>query len=179
MIVVVIIVLLTVVIAVVSATVYTNKKKEKEQKYYIAAGNIYKEDYLNYSLQNPFDENLEYSKPADQKTMIYLKCLHKKNKMEYVFDPNKKIIIGRDQKKCNLFINEASVSKTHCCIFAMGFDVYLQDIGSANGTMVCKGLFNNVLISNNEMIQLESGDIIKIGSNEFKVTLFFYDVTVM
>ncbi len=63
--------------------------------------------------------------------------------------------------------------------FAMGFDVYLQDIGSANGTMVCKGLFNNVLISNNEMIQLESGDIIKIGSNEFKVTLFFYDVTVM
>ena len=27
----------------------------------------------------------------------------------------------------------------------MGFDVYLQDIGSANGTMVCKGLFNNVL----------------------------------
>ena len=71
MIVVVIIVLLTVVIAVVSATVYTNKKKEKEQKYYIAAGNIYKEDYLNYSLQNPLDENLEYSKPADQKTMRF------------------------------------------------------------------------------------------------------------
>ena len=100
-----IIFLVIVVAASASVTVYTNKKKEKEQKYYIAAGNIYKEDYLNYSLQNPLDENPNFSKPSDQKTMIYLKCLHTKNKMEYVFDPSKEIVIGRDQERCNLYIN--------------------------------------------------------------------------
>ena len=174
-----IIFLVIVVAASVSVTVYTNKKKEKEQKYYIAAGNIYKEDYLNYSLQNPLVENPNFSKPSDQKTMIYLKCLHTKNKMEYVFDPSKEIVIGRDQERCNLYINEPSVSKIHCCIFASGFDVYLKDMGSANGTAVHKSLFNNYIINNKEMIKLDTGDVITIGSNEIKIALFYYDVTIM
>lgn len=174
-----IIILAAVVVITVSTIVYANKKKEKQQKCLIAAGNIYKEDYLNYSLQNPLDENMLYPKPVDQKTMVYIKQIHTKEKLEYVFDPAKKIIIGRDQNNCNLFINEASVSKMHCCIFASGFDVYLQDIGSSNGTTVHKGIFNDIFISNNEMIQLESGDVIAIGSVQFRVTLFFYDVTVM
>lgn len=161
------------------AVVRHNKAKEEKQKYYIAAGNIYKEDYLNYTLQNPVDGNKHYKKPKDQKMMLYIKSLNTKEPYQYVFDPSKKIVCGRDQENSNLFINEASVSKNHCCIFSEGFDVYLMDLSSSNGTNVHKGLFRNYLISDGNMIQLETGDIITIGSNKFKIFLFYYDVTIM
>lgn len=164
---------------IIIAIVRSNKAKEERQKYIMAAGNIFKEDYLNYTLQNPFDNNEIYLKPQDQKTMVYIKSMNKNNRQQYVFDPNKKIIFGRDQQECNLLINEASVSKKHCCIFSKGFDVFLADLNSSNGTVVHKGLFNNLLIDNGSMVKLESGDEIIIGSNKFKIILFYYDVTVM
>ncbi len=166
-------------ITAIIAVVRHNKAKEEKQKYYIAAGNIYKEDYLNYTLQNPIDGDKHYQKPKDQKTMLYIKSLNTKEPYQYVFDPSKKVVFGRDQEKCNLFINEATVSKTHCCIFSQEFDVFLMDLSSSNGTTVHKGLFRNYLIGNGNMIQLETGDILKIGSNKFKIFLFYYDVTIM
>lgn len=156
-------------------TVVINRKKEEKQKYYMAAGNILKGEFLDYALQNPADGG-NNGMPNGRKMMLYIKSLNTKPKQQFVFDPEKPVLIGREQGKSNIYINEAFVSQYHCRIFSNGPDVYLQDMNSLNGTVVKKGLFCKIRVINGSGVKLSSGDIIRIGSNKFKVILFFYDM---
>ena len=79
----------------------------------------------------------------------------------------KSMMIGRDND-CDIQIDESSVSGNHAKLeikpneFLDGHDdIFLEDLGSTNGTMV-----------NDEKIdrcQLQPGDIIEIGWNKFKL----------
>ena len=111
--------------------------------------------------------------------MIYLKSKSSGRKTQFVFDPENTVKIGRDNDQSNIFINEASVSQNHCLIYCAGDHVYLQDTGSANGTYLRRGLFKNYSIFDGNQIELRTGDVICVGSCEFKVCLFYYDLTVM
>lgn len=166
-------------LAVVAFVIVSNMKKEEREKYYTAAGNIIKEDYLNYSLQNPLMLSSDVSKPNGQKMMVFLKTLNVKPKKEFVFDPEKRIFIGRNKENNNIFIDEATVSQNQCCIYSDGINVYLQDSNSANGTIVKSGLFSKQNVCQNCSIQINNNDVITIGSNKFKIILFYYDMVTM
>ncbi len=174
----IIFVVVAVVVSVISVVLY-NRGKEERAKYYMSAGNILKEDFLNYALTNPLDSDEAMEMPTSRKTMIFIKTLNCKPKSQFVFDPKRQIVIGRDKNNSNIYINEVLVSKKHCCIYAEGFDVFLADTGSANGTVVRRGLFKKYYIGNMCRIQLKTGDRIKIGSTKFKVVLFYYDMALM
>lgn len=156
--------------------VFNHIKKTEKQKYYAAAGNILREEYLNYSLRNTIDGQGGTPEPKSAKMMIYLKSKSTGKKTQFVFDPEKTVKIGRDNNNSNIFINEARVSQEHCLIYASGDRVYLQDLGSANGTVVKRGAFKSYTLFDLNQIELQTGDVIQVGSSQFKVCLFYYDL---
>ncbi len=159
--------------------VITNAKRTERNKYYAAADSIIKEEFLNYSLKNTIGTAEEFPQPNSKRIMLYLKSVHVKPKMQYVFDPETIIYIGRDNEKSNIFINEAFVSQFHCRIFSNFFNVYIQDTNSSNGTIVQRGLFKKYFLSDGAVMELKTGDKILIGSNIFKIVLFYYDCNLM
>lgn len=154
-------------------------RENERKKYYAAAGNILREDFLNYSLQNPMNADKCFSEPMGRKTMLYLKSKSSGKNIRFVFDPEKKILIGRDKYKSNIYINDVFVSQNHCCIYSKNGNIYLKDLNSANGTIVKRALFKRYRIFDGCKIKLKSKDRIIIGANEFKVTLFYFDMSLM
>ena len=174
----IIIMLLLIFVACIVLLVVYNRKKNEEIRYYAAAGNILREDFLNYALQNHFDDNAEAEKPRGRKMMIYLKVKgHKDDR--FVFDPEKDIRIGRDKNRSNIFINDHTVSQDHCRIYAKNDCVYLKDCNSSNGTRLMRGVFGNYALTGGSGMELRTGDKIIVGSCVFAVTLFYYDMSQM
>ncbi len=86
--------------------------------------------------------------------VIYGRQLGKK----YRFNRDK-IIIGRSTK-CDIHIDEESVSRSHCSIKRTGRVVTIRDMGSTNGTYVNDLQTDEVL--------LRDGDLIKVGQTILK-----------
>ena len=160
----------------IGVVVYFHLKKTEQQKYMAAAGNILREDYLNYSLQNTINPQNLAEKPKSKKIMIYIKSKSDGSKLRYVFDPEKTVLFGRSSTECNVFINNAAVSQKHCRIYVSDNAVWLQDVGSSNGTVVKRGFTKRYTLSGGYQIALESGDRICIGDCCFKVRLFLFDL---
>ena len=164
------------IIAVIAAVIIIEKhRRESVEKMYRAAGNILKNEFLDYSLHNPMLKKNKLKEPNVRKPTVYLKAIGSKPAKEYVFDPETVIKIGRNKDINSVVLNEAIVSIEHCRIFLSESSVYLFDCGSSNGTQIRRG-FNSNIITAGQQILLESGDVIKVGSTEFKVKIFFYDM---
>lgn len=86
--------------------------------------------------------------------MIYGLDLGKKFNLE-----KPKLIIGRSSK-CDIQIDQESVSRSHAQLVNTGQAVVLRDLGSTNGTYV-----NDELV---QEVHLRDGDLIKIGRTIFK-----------
>lgn len=175
----VIILLLLVFVFLIILTIRNHIKKTERQKYYAAAGNILREEFLNYSLQNTVSPENTISEPRAAKVMLYLKSQSPGKKAQFVFDPEKGIDIGRDSGRCNIFINEAEVSQFHCRIYSQNDRVFLQDMGSSNGTFVKRGVIKKYGLFNGNQIELKTGDKVLIGSCVFDIYLFYYDLNTM
>ncbi|MCA9978554.1 MAG: FHA domain-containing protein, partial [Anaerolineales bacterium] len=64
-------------------------------------------------------------------------------------------IVGR-AVECDVVITSKRVSREHACIRRQGWRVFVEDLGSTNGTFLNDG---RIL----EAMQLRDGDVIKIG----------------
>lgn len=157
-------------------TVRNHIKKTAQQNYHVAAGNILREEFLNYSLQNTISPDGKMNEPRSAKMMVYLKSKSSGKKAQFVFDPERGIKFGRDSINSNIFINDPAVSQYHCRIYTYNDCVFLQDMNSSNGTFVRRGAFKNYAIYNRNQIALKTGDKIVVGSCLFEVCLFYYDL---
>ncbi|MFO7564879.1 MAG: FHA domain-containing protein [Enhygromyxa sp.] len=45
-----------------------------------------------------------------------------------------RVMVGRDEQECELWVNDSSVSRRHAELWLEGDTVYIRDLGSANGT---------------------------------------------
>jgi len=75
----------------------------------------------------------------------------------------KQFLIGRDEG-CHLRLKKKRISPKHCAILTQNHQAYLEDLGSANGTVL-----NDELIYTQH--ELESGDRFEIGEVLFEVRL--------
>ena len=176
---VIIILLLAVFVLLIVLTIKYHLTKSEKQKYYAAAGNILREEFLDYSLRNTASPGTQAAEPRSAKMMLYLKSKSSGKNVQFVFDPENEVTIGRDSGKCSIFINEPQVSQRHCRIYSYRDKVYLQDMGSANGTYVRRGFLKNYEILDGNQIELRTGDKISIASCVFDVRLFYYDWNTM
>jgi len=75
------------------------------------------------------------------------------------------VVIGRNEKLCDVAINyDDSISSRHCELFSRDSNLYCRDLGSSNGTMV-----NQQKVY--QEIQIESGDILRIGRLTFFIQI--------
>lgn len=172
----IILVLIFIVLAVF--IIRNNFQKIEKIRYLAAAGNILREDFLNYSLENPFLSDTSQKEPRGQKMMIYLRAKNDKNS-RFVFDPEKGISLGRDKYNSNVYLNDITVSQNHCMIYSIDDHVFIRDCNSSNGTAVMRGAFQRYSLAAGSEMELMTGDKKVIGGTTFSVTLFYYDILTM
>ncbi len=152
-------------------------KKEME-KSYEAAKQMVKEECLNYSLKNPYLQSGAFPAPNPRKTMLYVKFLKSGEKGGVIFDPKEEVVFGRHKEHVSVCVNEATVSSRHCMVYISGNDVWLEDMGSANGTGLIRKR-KEYRLSPGYPIALEQKDILHVGSRYFQIQMFYYDMTMM
>ena len=86
------------------------------------------------------------------------------------FDVTTTLVLGRDAVECGLVFpaDTAGVSRVHCKLVVEADGLWVYDLGSTYGTAVN----NNKTISANQMMKLNHGDTITIGSNQTFVVLY-------
>ncbi|MBQ5399163.1 MAG: FHA domain-containing protein [Ruminococcus sp.] len=173
----ILIIVLTVLVsaaAVVFAVVRHSRKTEM-LRCRVAAANLIREELLNYSLNNPLNKS-GADAPCETRCMIYIKTINAVKKQKFVFIADKTVSVGRDAEQSNVYINDNSVSKKHCLIFARNNEVYIKDLGSNNGFCVQRGLFGSYQIGSGETIRLKDNDTLIICSAELKIKLFCFNI---
>jgi len=163
----------------VALVIMLNAKREEQDKYYAAARNILKDSLLRKTLENPIKSRVDQNGVGGQKLMVYIKSIGIKPQKRYVFDPEREIPFGRQKDENGVFLNEATVSQRHCRIFLYERNVWLEDLGSSNGTELKSGMFKNYLLTGGQQTVLRSGDVLIIGSTQLKIKLFVFDTTYM
>ncbi len=167
---------LAVIISVIGIVILVKSRKDEVQNYYDAAENILKEDRLDKLLKNPYKSSIEQDTNG-VKPMVYLK-IKDKSKLKYVFCLDREVCIGRDKDNNQVCVNEPIVSHNHCKLYSDGVNVFLQDLYSANGVVVKRGL-SRFALQSGETMQIFSKDILKIGTTEINVVLFYFDTALM
>ena len=102
-------------------------RKKEVEKYYHAAKRMIQEEYLNCCISNPANRSLTPVKLS--RTMICIKPM-RKNEEGYVFDPERSVLIGRDKERCDICLQDVTVSGQHCELFLYEGEIYLQDLNS-------------------------------------------------
>lgn len=83
----------------------------------------------------------------------------------YQCDFSKTVVIGRNPSVCTLLIGgDNSLSGSHCEVYFCKDEFYIKDLNSSNGTKV-----NGIPLGGDFI--LHSGDIVKLGRNEYIVEL--------
>ncbi|MBQ7876235.1 MAG: FHA domain-containing protein [Clostridia bacterium] len=94
----------------------------------------------------------------------YIKLVHKPKDIDFEvensYELEKDNFLGRG-RKCNIRINDEALSGVHCRIYKADGTFFVEDMNSANGT-----LLNGEDISN-EVVELIDGDKLSVGSLMF------------
>lgn len=159
-------IVLVIIVAVVSAVLVLRRKQERAA-YYQAAYKMRKEAYLDDALKKQGGHRV--SQPL--RTMLYLKQ-EKGAREGFVYNPEQVVNIGRAQNGNDLCVRDLNVSSYHCRIFSYGGTLFLEDLGSSNGTWIKRG-FRKQQVT--QPFPVVSGDRLCIGSQTFKMIVFTFN----
>ena len=74
-------------------------------------------------------------------------------------------IVGKDKRKCTVFIDDNMVSKIHAIIDVTDRCITIKDLNTTNGTLV-----NGKRIASNTEIEIKANDTLQFGNSEFILT---------
>lgn len=168
------ILLCAVIIVVIIIIGVVKTKKADMIRMYKAAHKVVLDEYLDRSLSNPMDDSAGGMNLSGTKLMIRIKTKIDNRSEEYIFDPGVGIYIGRNAEGNSIIVDEATVSLQHCYLYVYNNKLVLMDCNSSNGIIVKRGLKRHLVI-NGESIYLEDKDILRIGSVNMKLHIFYYD----
>lgn len=106
--------------------------------------------------------------PKETRLSLRLYYSSKDTKLEFWVD-EKDFIIGRSSEKADGIVDESvsrAVSRQHCSITRLGNRFFVQDLDSANHTLV-----NGIMIPPYELMELENNDILSIADIDFRAAL--------
>ncbi len=84
---------------------------------------------------------------------------------DFLIHENEELILGRHPDS-NIVLQDAAVSRHHCKLVLRNEELFIEDIGSANGTYV-----NGNQIDQNTEVQLRDQDIIRLGGEKYRISL--------
>ena len=163
-----VIVLLAVMSATVAAVIINSSRKREYLECKRAAAILIKNNMLQDALLQA-----EMNRDRREKLIV---CLEWKNpgKEQYVFDPERRIHIGRDRAYNEVCIQDMEISQRHCVIFLSGGRVCIRDRNSENGTWI-RSFFRKKRITHT--MTLKDGDTFFVGSFQIKIRLIYIDMS--
>lgn len=162
--------------AVVCLTLLGFRHQEERQRYYSAARALIQSEILDKEIRN--GGGPEAGDPTARRLLLYLR-VHTRPMKKYVLDPRRGILFGRDAQSCDVLLSEVVISEQQCRIVEHRGAIWLTDLGSANGTLVRKGLFRTLRLRGGQSVRLDSGDRLILGSVRFDLILFPFDGTML
>lgn len=148
------------------------RKSKKERR--LIEKSLYKflEDrVLNMSLHHNISREqavaLEY-----QKLFLCVDFMDTKPHMLNLFSLDDCVTIGRSQSNI-ICIRDSKLSRMHCKISLIQGRLYLQDLGSANGTVIKRGMFQKIPVCSQGIAELYQGDILSMGSYCLKINTYY------
>lgn len=75
--------------------------------------------------------------------------------------PNSKLLLGRS-READVTIADTGISRAHCSLYSVGERVYVEDLGSSNGTYLNgEKLTQTLLINNGDQVSLGNTTVLK------------------
>lgn len=165
------------VVAVVCLTLLGYRHQEERQRYYSAARALVQSEILDQEIRNG-SGGPAAGEPTARRLLLYLR-VHTRPVKKYVLDPRRGILFGRDAQSCDVLLSEGVISEQQCRIVEHRGAIWLTDLGSANGTLVRKGVFRTLRLRGGQSVRLDSGDRLILGSVRFDLILFPFDGTML
>lgn len=146
-----------------------NRRRERltlQSLYKLMEGRV-----LNRTLQNPISTQQAVAYEYQQ---LYLRVEFPDTKpwMAYLFSLEDCVTVGRSREN-KISIQDARISRMHCKIGVQNGVLYLQDMGTANGTKIKRGLLYRITLQPQEAIELYSGDVIYLGRYRMKIRTYY------
>lgn len=172
------VVLAVAVAAVCLVLALTHSRRQAERaRYCSAAWTLLQNEILDHEIRN-HDGNIQNPAQEGTRTMLYLR-VRGKPPQKYVLDPRDGILFGRDSHSCDVLLHEAVISEQQCRIWEQKDCIWLTDLGSANGTVLRRGLFHRYTLRGGQSIRLQSGDRLQLGQASFDLILFPFNRATM
>ena len=102
------------------------------------------------------------------KIIQYIQLIDLNNNLTFQEKIEQELLIGRmkyEDGRARIVIDyDKEISKNHCRIFVNGSEIFIQDLGSANGTFL-----NGKPLEDDKLIK--SGDIVDIGNVKLQIRI--------
>lgn len=149
----------------------SRRRKLRDEIYQLMMNNA-----IDKKIVNEFTSGL---RTINNREFIDIKILNTKPMLEYVFNSNVPIVIGRDQNtNPSIAIMDEEVSRKQCVIFFQNGKVYLQDESNTNSTIIKMG-FKKYYMSPGEVIELRKNDVVCIRTVKLAVNLVDSDAYII
>lgn len=106
-----------------------------------------------------------------RKIFLYVEFPDTKPLLMRLFSLNECITIGRSRENI-ICIRDGMLSRMHCKIYETNGYLVLQDMGTANGTKIRRGIFRTIRLDAGQQEYLCSGDRIRLGNYRMKIKIF-------
>lgn len=151
--------------------IHLQRKRRREKMTLQSLYKLMEVRVLNRTLQNRISSEqaagYEY-----QQLFIRIEFLDTKPWLANLFAMDECVTIGRSREN-KISIRDDLLSRMHCKIMAQNNVLYLQDMGTTNGTKMRRGILRKVVLMPNDIVELRSGDVIYIGHYRMKISIYY------
>lgn len=150
--------------------IISSRKKQKRNK--LARQSLYKlieMRVLNRTLSAPIStqQAAQYEYQSD---FLRVEFIDSQPWMARIFALDESITIGRSADNM-ISIRDERLSRCHCRITLQNNGLFLQDMGTKNGTRIRRGFFRNITMYAHQMEEIFDGDRIYIGNYRMKIKI--------
>lgn len=151
--------------------VYRKRKKHREKMTIQSLYKLMEVRVLNRTLQNRIssEQAAEYEY---QQFFVRVECLDAKPWMACLFAMDECVTIGRSMEN-KVSVRDDLLSRMHCKLMVQNHTLYLQDMGTTNGTGIKRGILRKVMLQPHSLAEIQSGDVIYIGHYRMKIRFYY------
>lgn len=122
---------------------------------------------------NPFDVQYAHAANGEMSAMpkfqVEIEVHTETSVQRFLFDLDQEVTIGRDEKNV-LPLNDKLVAKRNCTIFVKNKAVYVKNQSLANPVCIQRG--KNKQLIQNQIVKLQSKDILTLGKTALHVSVY-------
>ena len=104
------------------------------------------------------------------KYYIYIEICNTEPVIDYVYNTDCAIAIGRQVDGNTICIQDPAVSRKHACVYEQGGSLWIENVSGENVIDIRSGLFHTTVYAG-EVVSVASDDVIKLGDEKFRMYL--------